>query len=925
MIFAHKYLLLLIPLIILGAVWLYRVSKERARKKLSAFSPASRLPDMLRSVDFKAKKRKFVLYTAGLCLVVATVARPMWGPRDSSKVQEGAEFFIILDVSKSMLVRDVKPSRLDAVKNSLGEWFKTRTGDRIGLILMAGDAFIQAPLTTDYTALREVLEQSKPKSISLGGSNISEAIKVAGEALEASGVKNKAIVIVSDGESTEGHAVTDVQKAHVEQRITFFTVGVGTADGGLVPSKELPPDFQGELKEIVRDEYGLPVTSKLDERNLRAIAAAGGGRYVDFLPDGKTWETLYNQSLSTLAKKSAVFQLEDYFDLFQIPLFIAILLFVIEMGISTRIKNPPRPRSAVVLPEPSPAPSATIMETSRKVSVILVFLLVAAASAPAAEKDPLLGKTDAMIREGKAPEAVALLREALKQRPQDYYLMYNFGVAAYAAKQYQDASDAFSEVCLSPDKKLRGQALTQLGNTHYRIGESVSKSWSRTGAVVAWERAVEYYRSANEEQPAKTTEANLKVATEKLEKLLLDIADKSVLEAKKNQSLDVKISHLTKAHEAYQKVADLRPENKEAQKKADQTAEELAKKLTEKARALRERSANVPEGKNQTQEQDKFNVQASQAYDQARALTPDDKTLADEHEAFKEQVADKLTDIAKATADKAMEPQPEIKTPVGALKKKQEGLQKALEQANKALAFDDDNARAQSLQSDVLKNLEQIHMDLAKIGMEAGDTNEQRKNVEGAAENFNSALQNFQKALAINPDNTAAEQSAEVAKEKLARNMAEIGKKEMAKVGAPPPAKKGETPPPVDPVSRLREDIGHLEKAAQNFAQAEALAPGENEASALHEQATEQLNDLRGQLDKAQALAGKKPEGEGEQTAQQDQGQQEGEPAEGQEGEQPAQPMAALKAMGSFSEVRGSSELEGQFKDLRDKRKIRDW
>jgi hypothetical protein len=939
MIFAHKYLLYLLPLVVIGAVFLFRTSKARARRKLSAFSPAARLPAMLRSVDFRAKKRKFILVTAALSLLVVALARPMWGPRDSSKEQEGAEFFIILDVSKSMLVRDVKPSRLDSVRASLAEWFKTRSGDRIGLILMAGDAFIQAPLTNDYTALREVLEQSRPKSISLGGTNISEAIKVAGKALDASGVKNKAVVIVSDGENTEGHTVTDVQSAHVSEHIKFFTVGVGTPEGGQVPNKELPPDFQGKLTEIVKDEYGLPVTSKLDERNLRAIAAAGGGRYFDYHPEGKTWDLLYNQSLSTLAKKSSVFKLEDFADLFQIPLLLAIVLLTIEAGISTRIKNPPRPKSAVTLPEPSPAPLVKSMETTNYAPLAIALFFALTGFSWGAVEDPLIAQTAVMLREGKAGEAASLLRQAVQKRPDDHYLIYNYGIAAYAAQQYQEAADAFSEVCLSNDRKLRGQALTQLGNTHYRIGQTVSKSWNRAGAVVAWERAVEYYQSATEEKPTKATEKNLIVVKQQLENLLLDVGDKAVIEAEKARAqqekitepvkaeksklsnLNAQINHLTKAHEAYEKTTTVNLQNKDAEKKLDEVTDKLAERLTEQARLLRERSSQVPEGKNQKSEQEKLNVQASQAYDKARALQPEDKPLAAEHDAFKKEVADKMTDAAKEIADQAMQPKPEAPK-MGDLKKKQEGLQKALEQTNKALAFDDQNERAQNLQSETMKNLEETHMDLAKMAMNVGSLAEERKQVEGAAENFNGAMQNFQKALAINSSNSEAEKGAAEAQESLARNMAEIGKKEMAKVGqqAQPP-KKGQTSPQVDPASRLRQDIGHLEKAAQNFAQADALAPGKNEAEQLHEQATEQLAELRGQLDKAQVQAATSPETPAEAATDRPTDQ-----LDKKEERQPSgQPIKAVKAMASFSEVRSAGDREGQFKDLRDKRKIRDW
>lgn len=920
MILAHPYLLALVPLLVIGGVLLYRSAQVRARKKLALFGPASRLPNMLRSVNFHAKKLKFCLVVAALCLLVLVLSRPLWGPRENSRQQQGAEFFIVLDVSKSMLVRDVAPSRLDSVKASLSEWLKTRSGDRIGLILMAGDAFIQAPLTNDYTALCEVLGQSGPKSISLGGTNISEAVKVAGKALEASGVKNKAIVIVSDGENTEGHALADVQLAHAQDRVTICTVGVGTPEGAVVPSRELPADFKGPVKDIVRDEYGLVVTSKLDERNLRAIAAAGGGSYFGYVPEGKTWEALYNQSLSRLARKSAIFKLEDFMDLFQIPLLLAILLLVIEAGISTRHRNPSRPKSAVTLPEPSPAPAASVMDASKFAPLaILMGLALSCLSARAAEADPLLAKTGAMLKEGRAAEAAGMLLAATKRRPDDLYLMYNYGVAAYAAKHYQEAAEAFSEVCISPDKKLRAQALTQLGNTNYRIGEIVQKTGNWMGAVTAWERSVEYYTNANEEKSGKASEKNLSIAADRLEKLLLELGESFRKEADQSTQLPARISHLTKAHEAFEKVSRLKPENALARQKLEETAKLLSANLTDQARTLRGKSEQLPESKNRAAEQDKLNVQASAAYDQARQFAPEDQALAAEHDAFKEQVANKMADAAAALMDKALEA-PKDAPKFNDLKKKQDGLQKALEQTNKALAFDESNQRGQELQAEVLKHLEQTHLDLADLSKAAGEQNEVKKNVEAAAENFNGALQNYQKALAINPENKRAESALAEVQDKLAKNMAEVGRKEMAQVGAPmKDPKTGKPVPHPDAVSRLREDIGHLEKAAQNFGQAEALAPGENEALALQEKAAEQLNELRNQLDQAQAEAGTPaPPGEsppspanapGEALAEQ--------PAKGRP--------APMKPMLSFSEIRGSTELEGQFKELGGKKKIRDW
>jgi Mg-chelatase subunit ChlD len=359
--FAYPLLLLLVPAIAAGGVALYRHAKTRAQRKLARFSPVSRLPNMLRSVDYRAKARKAALLTAALCLLAVAIARPLWGPRPDSEEQTGAEFFIVLDVSKSMLVRDVPPNRLEAVKASLAKWLKTRRGDRIGLILMAGDAFVQAPLTNDYTALREVLEQSGPASISLGGTNIPNAVKVAVKAMEASGVKHKAVVLVSDGENLEGHAAGDIEQARAVNKITFFTIGVGTLEGGKVPEKDSKPDFSKPPKAYVKDDYGVTAHSRLDERTLRAIATNGGGRYFSFTPEGDVWNALYVQGLAPLAKRTDTFNIQQYNELFQIPLFLAIALLVLEMAISTRHKKPARPRSIVTLPEPATAPTAAHM------------------------------------------------------------------------------------------------------------------------------------------------------------------------------------------------------------------------------------------------------------------------------------------------------------------------------------------------------------------------------------------------------------------------------------------------------------------------------------------------------------------------------------------------------------------------------------
>ncbi len=371
--FAYVYFLIGVPLLVAGGYWLYGWALKQRQRKLELFSPAARHATILRTVDTRAQRLKAWLLLAGLSLLLVALARPLWSPKDDSADQVGAEFYFILDVSRSMQVRDVKPDRLRAVKDSLSQWIVKRTGDRVGLILVAGDAFVQAPLTSDYTAFKQVLEQSGPQSISQGGTKLPSAIVAAVKVLKETEQRQKIVVIISDGENLEEDPISYIRQAReqLEQQITFYTVGVGTVDGGKVPKYDDRQvrknnsgiDYSKPPQRFVRDEYGMEVTSRLDERTLRGIALAGNGRYYHFDPEGDIWETIYEEAIEPLATKVDKLDIQDYTELFQIPLLLALVVLAYEISISTRIKNPKRIESVVSLPRPEAAPTASEMDS----------------------------------------------------------------------------------------------------------------------------------------------------------------------------------------------------------------------------------------------------------------------------------------------------------------------------------------------------------------------------------------------------------------------------------------------------------------------------------------------------------------------------------------------------------------------------------
>ncbi|MFA7345261.1 MAG: VWA domain-containing protein [Terrimicrobiaceae bacterium] len=333
--FASAAWLWAIPSLAVLGVSLWKISLWIGGRRLARFiSPKIATPSA--AAARRRRLMEFRVTLAVLASLAVTAARPLSGPRPGTADRSGVDLVILLDVSKSMLVEDVEPSRLGAVKKDLRGWLKNSAGDRVSIVPFAGQAFVMAPLTFDYQALDFVLESAGPDSISAGGSNLPAAIDTAAEVLRNGKDSARVILLVSDGENLQDDAVAAARKAHAEDKIAILTVGVGTVQGGKVPARDysphskyaaLPPERQG-AKGFVRNEYGTWVTSRIDERTLRGIAGAAGGRYFPFAVGSDTFRTVQNQSLRPLAQKSRAehIQVEDYVEWFQIPLGCAIFL-----------------------------------------------------------------------------------------------------------------------------------------------------------------------------------------------------------------------------------------------------------------------------------------------------------------------------------------------------------------------------------------------------------------------------------------------------------------------------------------------------------------------------------------------------------------------------------------------------------------------
>ena len=259
------WLLLLIPVILLGYALLRRARRRRVRR----FGEEALVDALMPSWSGAKGWWRTVLFCLGFACFAVGLARPMLGAKLVERETKGAEIMICLDVSNSMLAQDYTPDRLSRAKLALSRIVDRLDGDRIGLIIFAGTSFVQLPVTTDYVSAKMFLNSVDNKSIPVQGTAIGDAILLAAKSFSTQSEKSRAIIVITDGENHEDDPVEAARQV-AETGIRVYTVGVGSLRGQPIP-------LDGEL---MKDKAGNIVVTHLDEETLRRVAAAGNGAYV---------------------------------------------------------------------------------------------------------------------------------------------------------------------------------------------------------------------------------------------------------------------------------------------------------------------------------------------------------------------------------------------------------------------------------------------------------------------------------------------------------------------------------------------------------------------------------------------------------------------------------------------------------------------
>ena len=321
------YLFFLLPVLV--AVYLYY--NHRRRQNIRKYGDPALLKELMPTVSKYRPDVKFWLTFAALALTIFMLARPQFGSKMETVKRSGVEAVIALDISNSMLAEDVTPSRLEKAKKLISRLVDTFNNDKVGMIVFAGEAFTQLPITSDYISAKMFLESINPSLITTQGTDIGAAIRLAMKSFTPNDGVGRAIVVITDGENHEGGAVEAAKEA-AEKNMQVFILGIGSPDGSPIPVERGRNDFR-------KDKDGNVIVTRLNEQMCQEIAKAGNGVYIR-VDNSNSAEKILNEEISKLAKTDVESQVfTDFDEQFQALAWLVLILLVVEMLILER-KNP---------------------------------------------------------------------------------------------------------------------------------------------------------------------------------------------------------------------------------------------------------------------------------------------------------------------------------------------------------------------------------------------------------------------------------------------------------------------------------------------------------------------------------------------------------------------------------------------------------
>ncbi|MBO6018691.1 MAG: VWA domain-containing protein [Prevotella sp.] len=444
----YLYLLVLIPVLAVIRFVGYR----SRRKRLRTFGNPALLKFLMPDVSRWRPAVKFWLLQAALALLIIMLARPQMGTKISHEKRTGIETIIAMDISNSMLAEDVTPSRLDRSKMIVENLVDKFSNDKIGLIVFAGDAFVQLPITSDYVSAKMFLSNIDPSMMATQGTDIAGAINMATHSFTQDNEVGKAIVIITDGEDHEGGAL-EAAKAAKAAGMHVYVLGVGSTQGAPIP-------ITG-TGDYMKDNTGNTVMSALNDQMCREVAQAGGGSFIHVENNSRAQDQL-DSELDKLSKKEIDSTVYSDFD----EQFIAFAILALLMLIA----------EVCILESKNPLLKNVSLFGAQKHSVTLLLLFVVMTAS--AQTDRMyIRQGNKLFRSGDYANAEVSYRKALEKNDRNSQAHYNLGNSLLAQNKDSAAVAEFEKAGkMETDPLLRSQSFHNLGvicQKHEMFGEAI--------------------------------------------------------------------------------------------------------------------------------------------------------------------------------------------------------------------------------------------------------------------------------------------------------------------------------------------------------------------------------------------------------------------------------------------------------------------
>ncbi|HJR51552.1 MAG TPA: VWA domain-containing protein, partial [Gemmatimonadales bacterium] len=438
--FAYPWVVPLGLVVLVLAAWLLRRAERARRAAMAAFGETEVLRRSSLLATPRETRRATVLRLVALGLGLLALARPQLGERESEMVRTGRDVLLVLDLSRSMGVGDVGgATRLAAAKEHAWDVVSAYPSDRVGLVVFGGSAFLQMPFTSDRASYRLFLDAASPDDLGDPATDVSAALLTAVSAFEHEGEEGRrAVLIVSDGESGEGNMEPAIAALRGAE-LPVFAIGVGTVRGGPVPadSSEAPERYH-------RDNIGRIVVSRLEEQELRAVAAATGGAYARW-DRAEQRQALVTALGRVQPRTLAARETSERADRYQWPLGLMVVLLLVAEASS-------RAKRGIL-----PARAGSLASLGMRYSFLLGLLSCSPAH-----------RGERLYHQARYPEAYDVFRRAL-ERDSSPRLAFDAGSALYRLERYDEAAAAFRRAARTGE--LRQRSLYNLGNALVRAAE----------------------------------------------------------------------------------------------------------------------------------------------------------------------------------------------------------------------------------------------------------------------------------------------------------------------------------------------------------------------------------------------------------------------------------------------------------------------